>query len=47
MKKVVKNWKLRLFVLKPGSSYMEYFVDETVSLILIFQFNFILFFYKF
>ncbi|EGC28923.1 G-protein subunit alpha 3 [Dictyostelium purpureum] len=26
---VVKNWKLRLFVLKPGSSYMEYFVDET------------------
>ncbi|KYR02333.1 G-protein subunit alpha 3 [Tieghemostelium lacteum] len=26
---VVKNWKLRLFVLKPGSNYMEYFVDET------------------
>ncbi|KAF2075402.1 hypothetical protein CYY_003281 [Polysphondylium violaceum] len=26
---VVKNWKLRLFVLKPGSNFMEYFVDES------------------
>eukprot|EP01132_Coremiostelium_polycephalum_P005301 gene5301-6601_t len=26
---VVKNWKLRLFVLKPGTNFMEYFVDET------------------
>ncbi|GAM23824.1 hypothetical protein SAMD00019534_069990 [Acytostelium subglobosum LB1] len=26
---VVKNWKLRLFVLKVGSNYCEYFVDET------------------
>eukprot|EP01133_Synstelium_polycarpum_P006554 gene6554-7597_t len=26
---VVKNWKLRLFVLKYGQNIMEYFVDET------------------
>ncbi|GAM25742.1 hypothetical protein SAMD00019534_089170 [Acytostelium subglobosum LB1] len=26
---VIKNWKLRLFVLKIGSNYIEYYVDES------------------